>query len=195
MPNGKVYRPYRIPGKYCCIICRDLKDAEEFYKDSTRYNGCGSRCKKCDNRVREVRRQRYVGSAEALDAPSTKIDDSASRRQIKKRAEEIKSTMPKTPRKTKEPSDADKLIIFHKNGASSEELARYFGCDEEEIRRRGEMLGLSFPDPNPAETVETTLDQTTIERMRAIGTSYHQIATMFDVEVTDIFKICYDSAD
>ena len=82
MSNGKCYRPYRIPGKYCCIICRDLKDAEEFYKDSSRYNGCGSRCKSCDNQVREARRdptsQSFVGSAEAL-----------SRRQIKKRTDEI----------------------------------------------------------------------------------------------------------
>lgn len=97
MPNGKCYRPYRMPGKYCCIVCRDLKDAEEFYKDCTRYNGCGSRCKKCDNLKREARRnsvnQRFAPSAKSLDTPSTQTDNSWSRRQIKKRIDEIKSDL------------------------------------------------------------------------------------------------------
>lgn len=52
MPNGKCFRPYRLPGKYCCIVCRELKGAEEFYKDSSRYNGCCSRCQDCDNKRR-----------------------------------------------------------------------------------------------------------------------------------------------
>ena len=43
------YVPYKLPGKYCCYLCRKLKDPEEFYKDSARWNGCGSRCKKCDD--------------------------------------------------------------------------------------------------------------------------------------------------
>lgn len=71
MPNGKCYRPYRLPGRYACIVCRELKDAEEFHKDSSRYNGCCSRCKSCDN----SRDKSYRWS----------------KRQIKERVEEIKS--------------------------------------------------------------------------------------------------------
>ena len=55
MPNGKCYRPYRFPGRYCCTVCRDLKDAEEFYKDSSRYNGCSSRCKDCEGKRNNYR--------------------------------------------------------------------------------------------------------------------------------------------
>ena len=81
MPNGKCYQPYRIPGAYTCYICRDLKDAEEFYKDSTRYSGCSSRCKKCDDRRREARR-----------SEAYQTDDTSSRRLMKKRMDDIKST-------------------------------------------------------------------------------------------------------
>ena len=71
MPNGICYRPYRIPGKYTCYLCKELKDAEEFYKDSSRYNGCCSRCKQCEG----SRDNSYKWS----------------KRQIEKRVEEIKS--------------------------------------------------------------------------------------------------------
>lgn len=73
MPNRKYGIPYRIPGIYCCYICRDIKDAEEFYKDSSRFNGCSSRCKDCCNKRREERRR-------------------LTRFEIKKRREEIKAT-------------------------------------------------------------------------------------------------------
>ena len=72
MPNGKCFRPYRIPGMYKCITCEDLKDAEAFYKDSSRFNGCSSRCKDCEKK-RGKARYRF------------------SQFQVKKRVEEIKS--------------------------------------------------------------------------------------------------------
>ena len=71
MPNGKCYVPFRKPGKYTCCMCQELKDCEEFYKDSSRYNGCCSRCKQCDNSKEKGYRW--------------------SERQIKNRVEEIKS--------------------------------------------------------------------------------------------------------
>ena len=79
MPNGKCYVPYRLPGKYSCYICQDLKDADEFYKDSSRWNGCCSRCKKCDNQRREVRR-----------TSEYQTDNDWSLRQERKRMDEIK---------------------------------------------------------------------------------------------------------
>ena len=72
MPNGQCYVPFRKPGRYTCIVCRELKDAEEFYKDASRYNGCCSRCKQCD----DSRDKGYKWSE----------------RQIKNRVEDIKST-------------------------------------------------------------------------------------------------------
>lgn len=57
MPKGKRYQPYRLPGAYTCCMCRDLKDAEDFYKDSSRFNGCSSRCKDCCNKRREEKRR------------------------------------------------------------------------------------------------------------------------------------------
>ena len=69
MPNGKCYVPFRKPGRYTCCKCKDLKDAEEFYKDSSRYNGCSSRCKDCEKK--RERSGRWTRS------------------QIKKRVEEI----------------------------------------------------------------------------------------------------------
>ena len=70
MPNGKCYRPYRLPGKYTCCRCQDLKDAESFYKDASRYNGCSSRCMDCEKKRSKLR----------------------TRFEIKKRMEEIKAT-------------------------------------------------------------------------------------------------------
>lgn len=71
MPNGKCYRPFRLPGKYVCCRCKDLKDAEEFYKDSSRYNGCASRCKDCEKKRTQYRYDPF---------------------RVKKRIEEIKGT-------------------------------------------------------------------------------------------------------
>ena len=91
MPNGKCFRPYRLPGKYCCIVCRELKDAEEFYKDSSRYNGCCSRCKDCDNN--RWREEKIGPDVKVRTAPAqcTSTDNRWAERQIKKRVEEIKS--------------------------------------------------------------------------------------------------------
>ena len=55
MPNGKCYRPYRLAGKYPCSVCKELKDAEEFYKDSSRFNGCSSRCRDCEGKRTRTR--------------------------------------------------------------------------------------------------------------------------------------------
>ena len=93
MPNGKCFRPYRIPGSYQCITCRDLKDAEEFYKDSSRFNGCSSRCKDCERLWSKERTtgQRFIESERGFHTTRSQTDNRWSRRQIKKRVEEIKS--------------------------------------------------------------------------------------------------------
>ena len=76
MSNEKNLRTERVPGNYTCYICRESIDSENFYRDRTRHNGCGSRCKKCDDLRTEARKnpikQSFVGSVEALNAPRTK---------------------------------------------------------------------------------------------------------------------------
>lgn len=94
MPNGRYYRPYRLPGKYCCYLCRDLKDSEEFYKDCTRWNGCASRCKVCDNYLREVRRSGPDVKVGDRMVNPTRVDNRWAERQVQKRIDEIKSTIP-----------------------------------------------------------------------------------------------------
>ena len=78
--SGKNLRTERVPGNYTCYICRESIDSENFYRDRTRHNGCGSRCKKCDDLRTEARKSpvkqsfvgSFVGSVEALNAPRTK---------------------------------------------------------------------------------------------------------------------------
>ena len=76
MPNGKYYQPYRLPGKWNCSRCKTLKDSEMFHKDSSRHNGCSSRCKECESKRTQERKEQ---------GRWTKIE-------IKQRVEEIKAT-------------------------------------------------------------------------------------------------------
>ena len=98
MPNGKVYRPYRLPGKYACITCRNLLDADAFYKDCTRYNGCSSRCKTCEalrdrsERERQVQRDSTIEHGTNTFSSKSQSTGRWSASKIKKRVDEIKST-------------------------------------------------------------------------------------------------------
>jgi len=125
---AKRYVPFKLPGKYCCYLCRDLKDAEEFYKDSSRWNGCGSRCKKCDNYRREWRRGNpghlFGEAITSLGKSDTKVDDTYSRRQIKKRVQEIKMLDPVPPRWSE--SDIEILTDAVRNGTSAGDMLQYF---------------------------------------------------------------------
>ena len=104
MPNGKCYRPYRLPGKYHCYKCRELKDAEEFYKDSSRFNGCASRCKDCEKK-RSRDRYRWTEF------------------ETKKRMEEIKATLPENGAARKEP---ESLFLTHSLSDKRSGIVRYF---------------------------------------------------------------------
>ena len=64
-----VTAPIGCPANMPASSVGSLKDAEEFYKDSSRYNGCSSRCKNCEQK--RSRNRRYT------------------RAEIKERAQEI----------------------------------------------------------------------------------------------------------
>lgn len=91
MPNGSHLNRSKVSGVYHCYICQELKDDSEFYSDHTRFNGCSSRCKVCDNhRTEERKRGADVKVAPGMAKP-TSIDNRHVRRKIKKRVEEIKA--------------------------------------------------------------------------------------------------------
>ena len=115
MPNGKCYRPYRLPGKYNCSKCKDLKDAEEFYKDSSRFNGCSSRCKNYEKK-RSQERYRHTDL------------------QVKNRAEEILSTAPK--KKGEQPQSENLFVTCsRKDGRSG--IVTYFDPEGNIYAKRG----------------------------------------------------------
>lgn len=115
MPNGKIFRPYRLPGRYCCTVCRDLKDAEEFYKDSSRYNGCASRCKDCEKK-RGRTRHRWTEF------------------EVKKRAEEIKATLPENGVSRENPENLF-FTCSRKDGRSG--IVQYFDDEGNVYAKRG----------------------------------------------------------
>lgn len=87
---GQYHRPNKVPGMYRCYACSEVLNEGEFYADRSRYNGCSSRCKVCDNYRTEMRKGTLKKSS-ATPNPKTFIDNSRQKRQIKKRAEEILS--------------------------------------------------------------------------------------------------------
>jgi 5-methylcytosine-specific restriction endonuclease McrA len=51
-----------------CSRCGDLKDRGEFYKDKSKKDGLGSRCKKCDHEARDTEKRReYFRNYEAAN--------------------------------------------------------------------------------------------------------------------------------
>ena len=71
MPR-KYNNPDRRPGKYRCYLCKVTHDSADFYRDRARWNGCGSRCKTCDDLRSAARRDPTAQSFTATpDAPRT----------------------------------------------------------------------------------------------------------------------------
>ena len=91
MPNGSHLNRSKVSGVYRCYICGDLKDDSEFYSDHTRFNGCSSRCKSCDDHRREERRRGADVKVTPGMAKAISVDNRHAKRQIKKRIEEIKA--------------------------------------------------------------------------------------------------------
>ena len=91
MPNGSHLNRSKVAGAYHCYICRDLKDETEFYSDHTRFNGCSSRCKSCDDHRREERRRGADVKVAPGMAKPISIDNRHAKRKIKNRIEEIKA--------------------------------------------------------------------------------------------------------
>jgi hypothetical protein len=54
--NGRFAPIHSVaPGVYRCTICREIKPLSEFYGATSRATGKQSRCKKCDNRLKNRR--------------------------------------------------------------------------------------------------------------------------------------------
>lgn len=183
MPNGKIFRPYRLPGMYCCYMCRELKDAEEFYKDCTRWNGCGSRCKKCDNYRSELRKDGKTPTSAAANK-RTSVDNRWSKRQVKKRIEEIKALF--EPEKVKgayekvgmvrpwtDGEDA-KLQQMLKAGDSMETIAKTLHRGKGAIRTRIPVVGYLLDSERQRKW--TAEEQLEFEGMIRVGASDDDIA-------------------
>ena len=110
-----------------CSVCRYFKNEDEFYKDASRRNGLSSRCKDCERERDRSRtdptRQSFVGSAEALNAPRTKVDNSYAYRQLKKRTDEILSEISSTPVLEREIADTSLTATLQRREGYRKTLA------------------------------------------------------------------------
>lgn len=159
MPNGSHLNRSKVSGFYQCYICRETKDDGEFYSDHTRYNGCSSRCKNCDNERREARRIGADVKVRPSPAQRISVDNRHAKRKIRERVEEIKALWdPKAVEKahaengiTRPWTDAEtaKLQQMLLAEEPMADIAKVLRRGKNSIRAHAHEVGLKRPSGEP----------------------------------------------